>query len=70
MGARTPFTPEYKREAVQLFESGSARRLHSPVSWESGAINSIRGRGSSRPEARGRFPALGRGRTAPRRSPV
>ena len=23
MGARTPFTPEFKREAVQLFESGS-----------------------------------------------
>ncbi|MGE3154529.1 MAG: transposase, partial [Nitrospiraceae bacterium] len=23
MGTRTPFTPEFKREAVQLLESGS-----------------------------------------------
>ena len=70
MGARKQFTPEFKREAVQLLESGSRPASELAVSWESGTINCISGSGSSEPEARERVPARGRGRSAPRRSPV
>lgn len=41
MGARKQFTPEFKREAVQLVKSGTYQLLKSPVCWASAGINSI-----------------------------
>lgn len=69
MGARKQLTLEFKHEAVQLLESGSRFASELPASWGYGAINSINGSGSSRPETRVRFPPLARGRNARPRHP-
>ena len=64
MGTRKQFTPEFKREAVQLVESGNRSASELARELGSGAINSINGSGSSRHEARVCFPARGRARNA------
>ena len=70
MGTRKQFTPEFKREAVQLLDSGSRSPPSWPANWGSGAINSINGSESSRHEERGRFPARDRASSGPRRLPA
>ena len=57
-GCTQRLTPEFKLEAVQLLESGSRFASELPASWGYGAINSINGSGSSRPDT-GAFPASG-----------
>ena len=70
MGTRKQFTPEFKREAVQLLDSGSRSASELARELGSGAINSINGSESSRHEERGRFPARDRARSGPRRLPA
>ena len=65
MGVRKQFTPECKREAGQLRDSGSRPASELAREVGGGAINSINGRGNSRPAARGHSPVPGPARSGP-----
>jgi hypothetical protein len=69
MDARKQFTPEFKREAVQLLESGSRPASALARELAFGAINSTSGSGNSRLVGPGRFLDRGRGRSEPLRWP-
>jgi transposase len=66
MGTRKQFTPEFKREAVQLVESGS--RSASELARELGVRRNQLYEWQREFQARVRFPARGRGRNARPRS--
>ena len=62
MGTRKQFTPEFKREAVQLLRAEVARLPLWLASWAFGAINSTSGSESFRLVGLGRFLGLVRAR--------
>ena len=65
MDARKQFTPEFKREAVQLLDSGS--RPASELARELGVRRNqlYKWQREFRPEAQGRFPVPEPARSAP-----
>ena len=69
MGTRKQFTPEFKREAVQLLESGSRPAPRLPASWGLPGINSTNGRRNYGLVGPPRFQARGRARNGRPRWP-